>query len=188
MFPALMYLRSLAPVRVKTETSFTAEDPWNGNRRTPFTVEAYLKTYKGIAPRGGKKPAGAVFFYGVRSELDGVERMLPSAMSELWSEKRVATEALPRLLKAMEPSLKKSDYGPPIRARMLTVLSWFLWLVMGFLVFMPLLLLSQEMISVPAAFLSTIVMAGIAWLYMYLVFYRRLWRRKRQMQWILAQQ
>jgi hypothetical protein len=188
MFPALMYLKSLAPVRVKTETGFTAEDPWNGNRRTPFTLEAYIKTYKGLAPRNGKIPKGAVLFYGVRSELDGVERMLPSAMSELWAQKRVATEALPRLVNAMEPILKKADYGPPIRARLLTVLSWFLWLAMGILILVPPLLFSDGTIALPAAAVSTVALAGIAWLYMYLVFYRRLWRRKRQIQWILAQQ
>ena len=92
MFPALLIARSLVPVRVKTETSFAADDPWNGNRRTSYTVEAYLKLFKGSKPPK-TKPFGAIYMYGIRSDIDGVERMLPDSLSELWRTQRLPGSA-----------------------------------------------------------------------------------------------
>ena len=50
--------------------------------------------------------------FGIRSEIDGEERLLPESLSELWLTKRIPAESLPRLLCLMQPSLKKNDYRP----------------------------------------------------------------------------
>jgi len=186
MFPALLYYRSLAPVRVKTEASFTAEDPWNRNRRTAFNIEAYMRTLKNLKDLPPRPRNSFGYLYGICSEVDGVERMLPASLSELWRSNRVPAEAIPRLPKQIDPTLKKSDYRPVAGKKTLSVLAGFLWVVLGLLTLMPLWLFSDGAISLSAAGFSSLVIAGISWLYMYLFVYRLKWRRTRQMEWILA--
>jgi len=77
--------REVPRTRVKTERSFTAEDPWNQNRPTVFTIEAYLMAAKGTMPR--RRPSKRTlfpYFLGIRSEMDGVEHMLPESLAYLW--------------------------------------------------------------------------------------------------------
>jgi hypothetical protein len=113
----------LSPARVRTEASFTAEDPWNQNRRTAFTVEAYLLVIRGTPPPVGAKPLSG-YLYGIRSELDGGEHMLPEALSELWRTNRIAAETLPRLLKLMQPKLKAWDYRPILHNKVLNIVQY----------------------------------------------------------------
>jgi hypothetical protein len=189
MFPALLIARSLVPVRVKTETSFTADDPWNGNHRTSYTVEAYLKLFKGSKPPK-TKPLGAIYLYGIRSNIDGVERMLPDSLSELWRTQRVRTEALPRMLNQMEPALKKGDYRPVLGNKALSVIIRIVIILFGLLALLPFVI----SITAPAEFpllwavWAALAIAGFAWLYTYLLFFRAKGRRARQMEWILAHQ
>ena len=112
MFPLLLYsiLLKLQPARLKTESSFTADDPWNQNRRTQFTIERYILAAKGWTPNPNTKTLIGTYFYGVRSEIDGVEHMLPESLGHLWRSNRVPAESLPRLLKEMEPRLRKTDF------------------------------------------------------------------------------
>jgi len=189
MFPALLLYRSLVPVRVKTEATFTAEDPWNQNRRTLFTVEAYVKTFKGATPRPGFKSPLAMYLYGIRSEVDGVERMLPASLSELWRSNRVPVEALPKLLKEIEPTLKKADYRPAVGKKRLAVAAGLLWIALGFLTLFPLLIaLTTDDFPLLSAIPFTLVIGAFSWLYLYLMIYRAKWRRMHQQKWILARQ
>ncbi|HEY6253758.1 MAG TPA: hypothetical protein VI685_27700 [Candidatus Angelobacter sp.] len=55
--------------------------------------------------------------FGIKSELDGKQRMLPESLVELWRTRRIPAEALPRLLWQMQSSLKRGDYLPTLRSR-----------------------------------------------------------------------
>lgn len=185
MFPLVLTLRSLARFHLRTETSFTTEDPWNRNRQVTFTVEVYVKTFKWANPSQSTS-SHWTYLYGICSELDGIERMLPAILCDLWRSKRIPVEVLPRLLKDMEPTLKKCDYRPAVGRKTLIALCWLMWAIWALVVLSPLALYSDGNISPGAAVLSSMIIAGSAWMYMYLLFYRVRWRRTRQTQWILA--
>jgi hypothetical protein len=104
-----------APQRVRTAASFHAPDPWNAQRPTTFTIEVYK-----LVPRGGRAPharPSPTDLYGIRSEIDGVERMLPEALSELWSTRRITPESLPRLLAELSPNMRKGDIQPLLHTK-----------------------------------------------------------------------
>ena len=184
-----MFIIRLVPVRVKTETSFIADDPWNGNRRTSYTVEAYLSVFKGSKPPK-PKPLGALYMYGIRSDIDGVERMLPDSLSELWRTQRVPPEALPRMLKQMQPTLKKGDYRPMLGNKAQPVIMWVVIVLWAFLALVPFVISITDPAEFPLslAVLLALAIGGFGWLYVYLLFFRAKGRRTRQMEWILAHQ
>lgn len=103
---------------MRSEGGFTAPDPWNGNRRAEFTIEVY-KMLNPEAPRGaGGKDSWfwGLPMFGIKSEIDGRERMLPESLVELWQTHRIPPETLPRLLWQMQSSLKQGDYAPTLRS------------------------------------------------------------------------
>lgn len=106
-----MYVRiKLAPLRVRTVGGFRAPDPWNAGQVTDFNLEAYK-----MVPKGARRPQGVwggKELYGIRSEIDGAERMLPDSLGVLCIEGRLSKEALPRLLFEMAPTLRKRDFHP----------------------------------------------------------------------------
>ena len=176
----------LTPARVRTEASFTAEDPWNQNYRTAFTIEAYMLMFPGTAPAPGTKPL-AGYLYGIRSELDGREHMLPEALSELWRTNQITAEALPRLLKQMQPKLKAWDYRPILRNKMLTVLQYIVSILFLLIALLPVVVsVFTGEIPIEDTLWMSPLMAGIGLLAMYLIFYRKKARRKQQMKWALA--
>ena len=88
--------------RVKTEISFTAEDPWNGSCLGMFQLDDYVLALRGTksVPQGAQEtPWRGGFHRALRSETDGVTRFLPESLIELWLTKQVPSEALPGLLK-----------------------------------------------------------------------------------------
>lgn len=108
------HIPKLVPRRVRNAGGFTAPDPWNGNRHTDFTIEVYVLIDARVPRSAITKDAGrrGQPMYGIKSEIDGKERMLPASLVELWRTSRIPAEALPRLLRQMQSSLKESDYGP----------------------------------------------------------------------------
>lgn len=177
----------LSPARVRTEASFTAEDPWNQNRRTAFTVEAYLLVIPGTAPPVGAKPLSG-YLYGIRSELDGGEHMLPEALSELWRTNRLAAEALPRLLKQMQPKLKAWDYRPILHNKLLTITQYITSILFVLISLLPLAVsVFTGEIPIAVALWVTPLFGGFSALCLYVVFYRKKARRMRHMKWALAQ-
>ena len=182
-----MYI-PLSPARVKTEASFTAEDPWNQNRRTAFTIEAYILVVRGTRPAPGAKPLAGNYLYGIRSELDGQEHMLPESLSELWRTNQVPPEALPRLLKAIAPKLKRWDYRPILHNKLMKVTEIIVTTLMGLLALSPIAIgiLTGEMSALATLTVTSIFVAFVA-LSLYLIFYRKRARRTKQMKWALAQ-
>jgi hypothetical protein len=105
----------LKPVRVRTEGHFEAADPWNGGRMTEWSVEGYHHVpehWQGLPQSAMKKPSAS---YGIRSEIDGVERMLPDSLGHLVRTSAVPLAALPALLVEIAPELKTVDYKPMLR-------------------------------------------------------------------------
>lgn len=119
------------PVRVRTLSRFSAAHPWFDNQPTEWSLDVYKMVPAYVAknaapvaaspaPGGDLKPSN---YLGIRAELDGQYHILPGSLADLWKTKRVATEDLPRLLRAVEPRLEQSDFSP------LTDSKFYLWLV-----------------------------------------------------------
>ena len=180
---------ALVPVRVKTEGSFTAEDPWNENRRTSFNVEAYLLVPRGTRVAPGTK-ALAGYLYGIRSELDGCDHMMPESLVELWRTGRIPAETLPKLLQRMEPTLKKADYRPILRNTLLKITQY---IFVGLMALLALFLVGVVLafpgeVPLVAVLVMLTLIGSVGWGAHYLIFQRPKGRRMRQMEWALAQQ
>jgi hypothetical protein len=115
---ALMITYPGTRIHLRTANRFAAEDPWNQNRPTTFTIEAYRIF---LSSSGITKPS-QLDFYGIRSELDGRERMLPDSLCELYYRKQIRAESLPRLLKEIEPQLDpQKDANPFVRWKVVSI-------------------------------------------------------------------
>jgi|HubBroStandDraft_6_1064221.scaffolds.fasta_scaffold47746_3 hypothetical protein len=181
---ALFYLQRY---HVKTEAAFTAPDPWNQNRPAPFTVEDYTVAISGSTIRPDYKPR-VDYVRGIRSNLDGVERLLPESLSALWRDKRVPSEALPRLLHEMEPTLENGDHLVLNEIKEDAVMRVVAWIGFGFVSVVPVAayLYSPDGFPLSLAAPVALGLAGFGWLTLYRKFYRKKWRRARQTKWILA--
>ena len=116
-FPIGLLLRNV-PALVRTEGDFAANDPWNGGRRTQFTVEVYKmvpKIWDVSAARDARLLGDDLF--SIRSGADGRSRRLPESLVELWRTGRLATEEIPRLLHALQPAFHRSSYLPILHHR-----------------------------------------------------------------------
>lgn len=113
-----MFIRvKLIARRIRTAESFEAADPWNQGLLTPFRLEVYKLFPAHVTdPRefrdGTIHTWGAKNLYGIRSETDGVERMLPTFLGEAWAAGTVPAAWLPELLARATPGLKPADYRP----------------------------------------------------------------------------
>jgi hypothetical protein len=111
----------LVPRRVRTVARFRAPDPWQDDRLAEFSIEAYryvqqpefFTNWRDL-PLPRRSEAKEV--YGLRSELDGRQRLLPDALSHLWKAGRLPAEVLPALLRDLRPQLSKTDYRPLLAA------------------------------------------------------------------------
>gem|GEM_PF-692242 len=174
--------------RVKTELSFVAEDPWYGNCPSRFALDNYLLTLRGAksTPDNAKEsPWLGGFRRALRSEADSVTRFLPESLIELWLRGQVSTEALPALLKQMEPSLRESDYKIILRSMRIKVFAVFEVICCALLLMIALI---GTMMGQAPWWLTAMTVTGTAsvcWLLLYLVYFRMLFRRKRQIRWIV---
>jgi hypothetical protein len=187
MFPAL-WIMTFKPARVKTEGSFTAEDPWNQNQRTSFTIEAYILAPKGAKPKAGTTTVGTNL-YGIRSEVDGVEHMLPESLAHLWRKNRIPAEALPRLLKEMGPMLKKTDFRFQVLTKVYTVMQYVVTSLFALLLLGLAAVIGFSGFSA-ADMVTGVIIVAVMGLFcagvLYLMFFRPRSRRRRQMDWALA--
>ena len=169
MFPALFMWSLSKRAHVKTEASFAAQDPWNENRRASFTIESYVRLGR--------------YLYGIRSEVDGIERMLPECLECLWRSNRVPAESLPRLLKEMQPMLKKTDFRFQVLTKGYAVMGWIFTGLLGLnLVGLAAAIFAGSASDISDFVTLEVLSAGV----MYLVFFRPRARRRRQIEWALA--
>jgi hypothetical protein len=179
-------LLKLQPARLKTESSFTADDPWNRNRRTQFTIERYILAAEGSTPNPNTKMLLGSYFYGIRSEIDGVEHMLPESLGHLWRSNRVPAESLPRLLKEMEPRLRKTDFRLQFLTKVHTFVAGF---VMVLLVLLAMLGVFAVVFDGGGAEVGVVFASLIGFLFVvfYFALFRPRARRRKQMEWAIAQ-
>ena len=116
---------------LKTEASFIADDPWNQNRRTSFTIDFYVYVNPGARVRPNSRMAPGFYGRGIRSELSSLERDLPDCLYYMWRGSSIPAEVLPRLLHELQPTLKTDDYGIMLSNRQFTVLTWILGILFG---------------------------------------------------------
>ena len=81
MFPAILMSMMAEPARLKTELSFKADDPWNHNQRAQFVLDRYLAAQKGAQLKPHARAFNGSCFCGIRSEIDGVDRLLPESLA-----------------------------------------------------------------------------------------------------------
>jgi hypothetical protein len=101
--------------RVRTAERFEAPDPWNGGQNSPFSVEVYRMFPERVQdPRdwreGTLATMGSAVRYGIRSEADGVERMLPTFLGQLYARGQVPADKLPGALHGLEGEIGNRDY------------------------------------------------------------------------------
>jgi hypothetical protein len=90
----------------------------------------------------------------------------------------------------MQPTLKKGDYRPVLRNKVLSVGIWIVIVLLTLVALLPFVM----SITAPAEFplswavLLALAIGGFGSLYVYLLFFRAKGRRTRQMEWILAHQ
>ncbi len=107
----------LIPRRMRTREEMEARDPWNGDRPASFRVEVYKLIPAHVTdPRewrdGTVHTMGSKELFGIRSEADGVERMLPTFLADAYAAGHVPAELLPGLLARVEPELVGTDFRP----------------------------------------------------------------------------
>src|SRR5438270_11286437 len=107
----------LIPRRVRTEARFRGTDPWNGDATAEFSIETYYYVPQQVQEVSCPWRWCSAPLYALRSEIDGAERFLPDALSHLWTAGKVTAEALPGLLREMEPGLSQDDYQPLLETR-----------------------------------------------------------------------
>jgi hypothetical protein len=127
----MYYSLKTVPVRLETLGQFTAANPWNGNPAENWTLGLYVLISESYAPslkwkQMRNEQAQTVDpatrrravqdrklkmsqTIGFESS-DGRQHMLPRILNDLWQSGEVPDQAVPALLKQLEPKLKKSDF------------------------------------------------------------------------------
>jgi hypothetical protein len=176
----LVKVRSI-PRRLGTLARFEAVDPWHG-QRTSFSIESYALVPERItAPEAWPAYAvGARRLHGIRSEADGVERMLPASLVALWQGGEATPEALPGLLHGLESELRETDLLPPSQVPALpAALVCLLAAALGLVVLPGALARHQAALILGAGF--AVVLGPLFALLLLVVVWPRERRRRRQM-------
>jgi hypothetical protein len=171
---------------LKTEATFTAEDPWNNNLRSTFTLDNYVWLSAGspVPPNG--RPRG-YYRRGLCPASTGLAYDIPASLYYAWIRRQVPAERLPQLLHELKPQLKSDDYGVMLSDRVLTAVVW----TFGIFFALAIVVLFSPStwpadlppwIWIPMATVITIPIAKV----FYSRIFRTLRRRKEQTKWILA--
>ena len=172
--------------RIKTETSVLAADPWNQDRSAPFAIEDYMYLVRGQPLKPGAKSPSGFYILGLRSDIDGVERIMPESLSILWRNKQVPSEALPRLLKQIQPSLGPRDHFLFLQNNMMAISIWVLWAVFALMAGAFMLLPFTGEISQGTAALFALAALALGSTVLYFAYYRKRSQRLKQMKWIMS--
>jgi hypothetical protein len=108
-----MYLVRLLPRRIRSAESFEAPDPWNHDAPARFALDAYKMTPERTEEPTWIHTLGQPELFGLRSAIDGTDRILPHFLSDLWRSGAVPARLLPGLAHAIASQLHKPDYFPP---------------------------------------------------------------------------
>ncbi|MFL6260747.1 MAG: hypothetical protein ACJ76Y_13625 [Thermoanaerobaculia bacterium] len=177
----------LALRRVRTEARFRGADPWNGNVPADLSIEAYYLVPEHVREVPSPCPWGDTPVYALRSGIDGAERFLPDSLGHLWKTGKVAAEALPGLLREMEPDLAQADFRPVLGAppgrRVTAVLVLLLIAMVGVLLTWP---RGSGSFGGPVLLCGAALAGGILGALLTFPPYCALWgRRRRQTVWVI---
>ena len=168
--PDFGFWLSIPRIHVKTLERFEAIDPWDDDHRiSTFTVDDYVLA-----------GSASCSMPTIRSASDGVTRLLPDSLCDLYLGRETPGSVLPALLKEIEDSLIRSDFLAVARNwaflpmyRLCAMLCSIVLLGTG------LTLYGLEIRPAFAAILMLMMIAACSgWLY--LSFQRKLIRRKQQ--------
>ena len=174
--PDFGFWLSIPRIHVKTLERFEAIDPWDDDHRiSTFTVDDYVLA-----------GSASCSMPTIRSALDGVTRLLPDSLCDLYLGSETPGAVLPALLKEIEDSLIRSDFLAVVRNwaflpmyRLCAMLCLIVLLGTG------LTLYGLKVRPVFAALLMPMVIGACSgWLY--LSFQRKLIRRKQQRAYLLV--
>jgi hypothetical protein len=127
------------PVRVQCLHKFTAADPWRDGGSAEWTLNLYRMVMEDhatgqpafipeLADRerisGDPRQALLRGDEAIGIETGGRYRLLPRVLARLWASGEVADDLLPRLIKAMEPRLRRRDFLRPAAKNGLSLLAW----------------------------------------------------------------
>lgn len=155
----------LVPKFVKTVATFSARDPWNGERETGFHLDAYVRvpeTRPNMRVSATMKPVR--YLLALAPASGGEPRLLPESLAELWRRKEVADQRLPAILHSIEPRLASSDFRIYLASGALQLFAAFAAVMLGAVGALAAALRAQEpMLEVPmyAAFVLAIVAPAI---------------------------
>jgi hypothetical protein len=128
------------PVCVQFLGKFTTADPWHDGQSAEWTLNLYRMVRENLVKPGqpafvpaladSEKISGdprKALLRGdeaIGIETGGWYRLLPRALGRLWASGEVADDLLPRLIKAMEPRLRRRDFLRPATKDGLRLLAW----------------------------------------------------------------
>lgn len=192
MFVYVPVLRPKGFSRVKTAARFTAEDPWHPGRRRNFTVDEYVPTMtnnQAVANTTSEWRWFVGFYRALNydSHPSGPRRFLPDSLVELWRTDQIRTVDLPRLLRAIEPTLKDQDARPLLRDRRLKFFAVVELILCAFLEVCALVGVIAAHARLPIAIAVVLGLAALLGFFLDQIYYGKLRRRRRQMLWLLAQ-
>jgi len=147
-------------VRAQTLRSFKAADPWQGGgQRREWTLNLYRIVADNAvlvgeavpAPSPGERiaddPRKALLSAdeALGIEADGWHRLIPRVLARLWARGDVGDTALPVLIHALEPQLRRRDFLRPMTRSGL-------WAITGVLGAFAVLSLAAFLVLAPPAF------------------------------------
>ena len=147
-------------VRAQTLRSFKAADPWqSGGQRREWTLNLYRIVADNAvlvgeavpAPSPGERiaddPRKALLSAdeALGIEADGWHRLIPRVLARLWARGDVGDTALPVLIHALEPQLRRRDFLRPMTRSGL-------WAITGVLGAFAVLSLAAFLVLAPPAF------------------------------------
>jgi hypothetical protein len=171
-------------IRLRTLGHFAAIDPWLGNRPTEFSVEEYV-----MMPAGSVQAIDSVLYahrIGIRSEIDGSERLIPESLYELWKRGQVPGARVPILAQAIAPRVLKEDLNlildKSAAKSLLTVVIAVFVLISAILGFS----MRGTSLTFPIALGIGAAVAAIVGLVYFVAIQSGRGRRKEQMKWLLS--
>ena len=157
-------------VRARTLRSFRAVDPWqDGRERREWTLNLYRIVAESAAPAGepvlvpAPSPEDGILDdprkvrlsadEALGIETDGWHRLLPRVLARLWARGDVGDVALPLLIHALEPQLRRRDFLRPLARGGL-------WVIVAVLGVLAVISLAAFLASEPLVFMA-LTLGGI---------------------------
>ena len=173
-------------MRLRTVGRFTAA---RSLARQPLLTEFSLEEYV-MMPAGSQQAVDSGMFghrIGLRSEVDGSERMIPESLYELWKRGQVPADRIPVLAQAIAPRVLAEDFNLILsqstqRSMLIALLTTFV-IVTAVAAFAS---VDGERMSFPLALLVGAAFSVFVGAIFWIVLQTGRGRRRQQMEWLLS--